>query len=441
LAVSWLSTRDNTVALTQRYHRSAQQASEAGDSRTAVMLFSRMQELDPESSLATRELAEHYDRLGKTHFATLVMRQLAPASGGGDADAYFWLAKVYFRRPFDPFARRMSRRCLEHALALRPEFPEVDALLGRLAYEEGEHERARTLLQSAAMRAPAFGLDLARVQAALGNLSDARLTAQQIEKLYRETLNGDPTDRPARTRLAEAHLLLGRFPTAVNLLREGLNLEEYAEHRTMLARTYVVWGAGSSEGSDDRWRLWEEAFRTQPDNPDLLRALLAGWGQSQVESTRLTAMLEQVRGDPKVACEANLLLALLAKLQKNALAAKTFVDLAATTPDAPERLARLVHAAPLRADVALQWTALAAGPWPQSGLLRRERAVLLYAARDHRGCLDELERILGDHAEDAIVHAMMAETLERLGDRRRADEHRLLAHPYFSDPTTKGPSS
>jgi predicted Zn-dependent protease len=431
LFVTYRTLRTSNGVLLQHYHRSANLAADGNDSRKALLLFTRMRELDQNSTFATFEMARHYERLGKPEQAASLLRQLTALGDTGDPEAHRWLARMLLKRTQIPYSSELARRHLEYALKVDSEDAEANALLGQLSLRLGEAQEAHEYFTKAARRDGQHNVGLARALAALGRPRDAETIAFLAEPYFRDRLRNNPDDQDARMRLAEIHTLHGRYSQAAQTLREGLSLPGSEEISHQLARLYVVWGLALPEMAAERWRLWEEAFLADPRSPELIRTLLAASDRDQRFRGRVVDLLDRLRQNSPAGLEAELVAALLALADKDEARARIHFDRVAAAGRGDEVLADLARIRGLKQQLASNWVELGLVRWPNSAPLKRVKAELLFSGGRYAESLLELNSLAPETREDPTIHALLAAAYEKLEQPEKAAEHRRLAEPIL----------
>jgi len=426
------TSRVSTAAMLQQYHRNANLAAESGDSRTALLLFTRMREIDQNSTFATFEMARHYERLGKPDQAAVLLRELARLGDTGDPEAHRWLARMLLKRSNVPYATDLARKHLQWALQADENDAEANALMGQLALREGDVEMAHQYYTKASRKDGQFNVGLARSLAALGRPKDAEMIAMIAEPYFRGRLRGNPNDQDARVRLAEIHTLRADFPQAAQVLREGLELPHAEEISQQLARLYVVWGLALPDVGAERWRLWEQGFLSDPRSPELLKTLLGASDSNARLRGRVNDLLDRLRENPAAGVEAELISALLALSEQDERRAKAYLERAGKSAKrGDEVLADMARIRGLRQALATKWVELGLIQWPNSAALKRVKAELLANSGRYAESLLELNGLAAEFREDPTVHALLAEAYEKLGQPEQAAEHRRLAEPLL----------
>jgi predicted Zn-dependent protease len=430
--VALRTSRHTTGSLLQHYHSSANLFAEANDSRSALLLFTRMRELDQNSTFATFEMARHYERLGKTDQAASLLRQLTSLGATSDPAAHRWLARMLLKRVNIPYATELARRHLQFALKLDSTDAEANALMGQLTLRQGDVEAAHEFYKKAARKDGQYNVGLARTTAAMGKPKDAQTIAFIAEPYYRNRLRGNPNDQDARVRLSEIHALQHRYTEAVQVLREGLELPNPEELSQQLARLYVAWGLSLPDASAERWKLWEQAFLSDPRSPELLRTMLSAFDQGSRLRGRVQDLLDRLRENSAASAEAELISALLAVAEQDEARAEAHVDrVAGAGKRGDETLAELVRIRGLKASLATKWVDLGMRRWPDSPSLKRARAEILFNNGRYAESLLELNSLAPEIREDPTIHALLADAYGKLGQIDEAAEHRRLAEPLL----------
>jgi tetratricopeptide (TPR) repeat protein len=426
------TSRKTQSSLMQHYHRGANLAAEANDSRKALFLFTAMRELDENSTFATFEMARHYERLGKHDQASTLLRQLTTLGASGDPEAHRWLARMLLRKTNVPYSAELARRHLKYALEVDPTDAEANALMGQLALRQGDAEVAHDFYTKAAKKDGQYNVGLARSMAALGKGREAEMIAFLAEPYFRDRLRINPNDQEARIRMSEIHALRGRHSQAVATLREGLELPNAEGLSDHLARLYTAWGLSLPATSSERWRLWELAFLADAKCPDLVRTLLASGDRDERLRGRVYDLLDRLRENSKAKTEADLMAMLLALSEGDEARAAVHLDrAAASSKKGDEMLADLARIRGLKLALASQWVDLGLKKWPDSNALKRVRGELLFTGGRYAESLLELNSLAPEAKDDPTVHALLADAYTKLGQTEEAAEHRRRAEPLL----------
>jgi len=425
-------SRTSHGALLQQYHRGANSAAEANDSRKALFLFTAMRELDENSTFATFEMARHYERLGKHDQASTLLRQLTILGDSGDPEAHRWLARMLLKKSNVPYSAELARRHLKFALEVDPTDAEANALMGQIALRQGDAEVAHDYYSKAAKKDGQYNVGLARSMAALGKGGEAEMIAFLAEPYFRDRLRINPNDQEARIRMSEIHALRGRHSQAVATLREGLELPNAEGLSDHLARLYTAWGLSLPATSPERWRLWELAFLADAKCPDLVRTLLSAGDRDERLRGRVYDLLDRLRENSKASSEADLMAMLLALSEQDEARAAVHLDrAAASAKKGDEMLADLARIRGLKLSLATQWVDLGLRKWPDSNALKRVRAEFLFTGGKYAESLLELNSLTADAKDDPTVHALLADAYSKLGHTEQAAEHRRRAEPLL----------
>ena len=163
-----------------RYRVAAKQAVEKGDSKTALMLYSRLRMLESGNPETTYELAMLHDKNGRRDLARNLMMQIAPTDQLGYPLAHAWLASQLINGRSSQQEIEVARTHLLRLLQIAPNHPQANALMAQLDVRSGRYAEAEQRLRTAVVENPAARLILAKLLArAFNRPKDAQAEANQ----------------------------------------------------------------------------------------------------------------------------------------------------------------------------------------------------------------------------------------------------------------------
>lgn len=323
--------------------------------------------------------------------------------------------------------------------------------LGRLRRVTGDEDGAREALGRAIELDPNHAL--ARTERGRQQLAEGDGASAELH--FRTALRADPDCVPALVALADYELANDRADKAHELAARAVGLNpDHVEAQLAMARSFHRQGH-----PDFAEQCLTNALSKAPDQPDLHLALARLQQQRGRAEAALAAVGEARRcgaaGEPPAMVEAR-------ALQQLGQGARARQRLEAARQESGLSPTALLMLAELRlagddADGAGELLESLAAGWPEAAELLRawleerqgdskragERAAALHqstsahlrrqarllsgrlaaAAGDTEGCVDALEPLVADGADDAFVHWMLAQSLDRAGRFEAAGPH------------------
>jgi tetratricopeptide (TPR) repeat protein len=216
--------------------------SRTGRIEEAILEFSKVRELRPDTSLAARALADALLKTGKIDAAkeqAAIAVMLAEAEGPPEIfAAHEVAARVALAGGDDEAA-------LQHAEAAHeadPTIPVQQFVQGRLLYDEGQYEKAAASLEEATAVLMANGRSLADLHLYLGE-SLARLDRyDEAESQFREELRDFPRSIQAYTSLAMLYRASNRDGAVEDVLNELVASTPTPEGYGVAVRLWTILG-------------------------------------------------------------------------------------------------------------------------------------------------------------------------------------------------------
>jgi tetratricopeptide (TPR) repeat protein len=433
--------------LQAHYFEEGKNAFKAKDYAAAMTCFDRLAHLGSERPEILYQLALTADALGQRERATGIIQELAPASGGGYAQAHLWQAG----RGLMPGASDQSREAVEgHLLkALDGELEDRDvahALLGRLYLARGDLDQAQIHLGKAVKRRPHLRLSLAQLHARRGDKDRARREADLAIGYFRARAKADLHDHHARLLWAEATAFIENFPSAIAILTEGLSATGASEYRQGLAGVYLVWLDFISRDPkvklEQQLTLVQNGLYYDPANVALLNRLLGylKLGGSGAEQAR--AALRSLLAQGKARAAAHFALGVDAwengKENEARLHWERAYKLNPQVPTVANNLAWLLaHSQAADLPRALKMINLVIERFPREVAYRETRGQILVKMGKWKEAIDDLEMVLDKNSDDPKLHGVLADAYRHLGDTAMANEHKSRA--THAQPAKVGP--
>ncbi len=262
----WLILRIDLQAdaLPETYARLAEREAKAKRLETAALYWQRVidDRGDPEARF---KYAELLDEMGRTQGALALMKRLAPDDRPGNSKAHKYMAIRYTAaiaslenpKVENPELVKVAKWHLDHAADQTSR--EVLYAWGQYYLIEGNLLKAIEKIELASQVWP----ELNHVLGELYRSVEPQKAAQSLRKAaqhYSRTLKDEPLNHEARKDLADVLIRLRQTSQAIELLQDGLRLDQDAPFRQLLARAFVK-------------RFDEELSHENPDYSFLMSAL------------------------------------------------------------------------------------------------------------------------------------------------------------------------
>jgi tetratricopeptide (TPR) repeat protein len=262
-----------------RYRTAALQFLHDHQFAAAEICFRRLVQLegnDPDTRFLLGRTAE---LAGEREVAADMMSSLAPEDSAGYGPAHLWLALYYWHSAdHSPATLERIEKHLLSVVQLDPQATEAHCLLGQLYLEAGHESAAANELALGVKTYPQVAIELARVCAGEGEPEMARTLARRAAAYYAERVRTDPRHEAARLLRADAALFLEDFPAAVQVLEEGLAVEDRASYRQALGSVYWAWAEKVAQDAkaslSRRLQLVSKALHYAAEHPAILQNLV-----------------------------------------------------------------------------------------------------------------------------------------------------------------------
>jgi tetratricopeptide (TPR) repeat protein len=425
-----------------RYLAHAQAAFKAGDYADAAACYDRLSYAGGNRPEVLFGLALTAESLGRHGRAAALMDALTPAGQGGYAPAHLAQARRLLGQPRPSESDRQEAEAhLFRALDGELDDPEAaHALLAELYLAEvpPRLDQAEPHLMKCLNTRPRLRLRLAQLYAVRGDKERARGEAQLALRYFRDRAKADLQNRQARLSWADAAAFLEDFPAAVEALREGLAVSDDPTYRQALVGVYVVWadalGRDPKAPPGTQIAAIQAGLRFDPANVPLLNRLLAAVKAGGPKEDEARAALQDLLASGQAPASAHFALGLDAWERGRADEARLHFEradaLSPNTPTVVNNLAWvLANADPPDLTRALQLSNFAIERAPKEPSFRDTRGRVLARLGRWKEALPDLEAALSGHADNAELHAVLADAYERQDppDPDMAAKHRQLA--------------
>jgi len=309
------------AVLADRYQSAAGAAS--NQPKVAALLLERVMQLRPRDNETLFELARMTQQAGDDARTAVLMRELAPDPGpnvpAGYAPAHMEMGKAYLKNQHLSHANFVkARQHFEEVLDKNPNNAEAHAYLGQLYFAGGlsndaipHFERAIEIndQQNEAGRADlqVLTLLLAKCYSKTGDYDKAESLAETAREHFAKRLKEhQSTDVESRIILADTCMFLEDFPGASSVLKDGLMLDNDAEHQKVLhaavARLNVAWAEYVKEQDDSseknrqfRFDLLNEALKYDPYHDPIFDKMMELLGEkTETAATGRDYLLENL---------------------------------------------------------------------------------------------------------------------------------------------------
>jgi len=440
----------------------------AGDDATpqlamAEMCFQRLLVLQ-NKDVNLYMLAQVLDVRKQSEAVIDLLRTMAPGDKTRYGLAHLNMAELYLTGKLPPPPGSSPGRAAENHLKRAvwskdpSAAPRANLMLSELYKVWNMPKEAEKHLEDAAKAVPEWRGFQAEWFRRKGQPDQAKLYAQMAAQVFRRRLEKEPDNHTDRASLADALVLMGDFPEAVETLRLGATLAQENEqlHRNYAVKAstvYVSWYLAKKDDPkislSEKFDLLQKALEWFPNNINVFPLLISLSHQTGPEAEKARqAVVDRTMGD-KPSWMAHLYLGMDAWASNN-------------VPDARhhwERAFELSKGAPLVANN-LAWVVANYPPGnedPQRGLVMIDEAIKqleekeepvdprFYGTRGHilaklgrhKEALPELEKSIPGNQNDETLFRQLADTCEKLDMnklsedyRRRADEiKRKMAGP------------
>jgi tetratricopeptide (TPR) repeat protein len=434
------------ATLGDRYRVEAQKAAKDGDTKKALLLYSRLRLLESGNPETTFELALVQDKIGRRDLARSLMMQIAPTDTLGYPQAHAWLASQLVHSRSSPQEVEVARTHLLRLLQLAPDHPQANALMAQLDVRSGRYAEAEQRLRTAIVGNPSARLILAKLLARVFNRKDdAKIEAGEVKQYFEAVLRQKPDDHATRESLAETYMLLADYDKAAALMKEGETLFPNNSYREKLALVYADWATTLPRGDAKRWQVLGEAFKNGPATPGVLGTLLKISLDDKGDEQSLRATLEPIRqAKDAQAGSAEMLLGLLSVHRGKSGEATIHFKKASELESRSASLAAMtIEAARLSPQSMVDLTAALKTAWPDRPELRRFHGIALAASGRMAESLVELEQLANEGRRDATLFDTLAEVTSRLGLQEKSDRYKkqaleLSPFPKAADKDEKG---
>lgn len=262
-----------------RYSKAARVAMATQDFSAARVLWDRALQIDPSNLESRFQLALALGGIRDFERMQLIIADLAPADRAVYAPAHLVRAKILVApNRISKNDANLAESHLLRAIQLQASNVEAHAMLGQLYMSTARPSLAQDHLAIAVRENPALLLSLAKAHSLQGHKREAERYGVRAEEFFRGQAAKNFDDATARLNWAESLMFLEQFQRAVDILKQGLALNENAAYRTALARVYVNWsdtlGKDPAVDPSDQFKLLAEGLRIEPNEVQLFNRMM-----------------------------------------------------------------------------------------------------------------------------------------------------------------------
>ena len=294
------------------YQREAERTGQAKDHARSGICFERLTSLEPTRKDFQFRLAQELSALGDAELATTLLTRLAPIDEPGYPEAQVWRATRLLQGEIDRNDLTDAELHLKQAINGQPDNPTARRLLGQLYFRVGRLEEAERQLVQVVQRHPEVRLLLSTIAREQGKREQSLSWAKSAEKHYRELLTSNPNIIQARALLSASLGLQDDFPSAVQVLTDGLARDNAEGLRNALGELYARWyDVRSKDAPEDlggRLAVLEQGLRHDPANLALMDRISHLMGDDSKEAEKARAVLRELLTTGKATAGAHFVL-------------------------------------------------------------------------------------------------------------------------------------
>jgi len=424
----------------QEYSRAANAAVQQGDHRAAQLYLEWMARNGQGGLETTYRLALVSQELDEPDRCELLLNKLAPADRAVYAPAHLLRAKQILAEGEMDYPRfQRAQAQLLQAVSADPRNAEAQALLGSVYTHLRWWEEAETHLRFAVDQYPQYLLPLAKSLAIQGKVVQAQHYGERAQTYYRTLVEADPSDQATRLGWAESTMFLEQFESSVEILKEGLLLQDLPALRAAMTRLYITWsdtlGGDTEQTVEIRARQFEllaEGLKYNPREFLLFDRIMKVLQRDDevTEQAHQFLVANLARGRVSMLC--HLLLGTFEGQRGNTAQAIGHLQQAYELDSSAYIVANnlawyLAHTDPPRLDEAFQLADLLANQWPKIAAIRDTRGQILAKQERWQEALVDLEAALPDMAGNRQLHETLALIYEHLNMPALSAEHKKLA--------------
>ena len=434
--VSWTSARAEATCL-----EIGRQALAEGDARRAQVAYQSLlrlsRRIEPEYLY---KLADAYSRQRRRAETVAILASLAPLNKPGYWPAHLLLAQALLSASEQsPEAMRLAEAHLQRLLAVQPQNPDAHLLLGQLNANRNQWEDARKHLTVVVSSRPEASLTLALAQRGLGDEGAARVWADRAAKHFEAKVRTAPAKTnttPLRLNWADALILLGDYPGAVEVLVTGLQLTSDPDLRPALARVCYAWSGALAKDATatptKRLEVIQRGLEVMPENLDLLRELALLSDTPGAAGDLARQRVKELLQGGRHAALLQFCLGSVARQRGDLAAARRYLEAAhKAAPELPEvandLAAVMAEEANPDLEAALALVDSLLKEQPTNPFARQTRGLILLRKDRPEEAMLNLEYALPQLADQAKAREALAKIYAKLGLADLAAEHRRRA--------------
>lgn len=422
-----------------RYEGTVKRALASRDYETARIACQRLLAVGCESREGTLfDLSLALKGLGRTRQAASLLEAVAPPDRPVYAAAHLYAAQCLMtgttqtRDTVHSIAMQLTQ-----ALALEPNMPIANEILGRICLQEHQWLSARKHLTVAVATKPEYMTALAIVADKVGDFKGRQTWMERAQVFYRDKVIKEKSDNPHNRILWAQALGLGEsYPEAMKVLSDGQAIFGVDAFRTATAEMCALWArkvaAVNPRNLTDRIHLIQQGLELTPNDPALLGLLLdlCRLDGADAQAARDTVNALLLKGGSSgilhfiAGCDA--------WQHGETEAARTHFtlafELAPNIPAVANNMAMLLvvgdHADPARA---LQIIQSALEKYPDEPDLRETRGQVFLKLKNWQAAVKDLEFALPRLHNPRESHRALAEAYRALGLNELAGQHQRAA--------------
>ncbi|HNW08672.1 MAG TPA: tetratricopeptide repeat protein [Verrucomicrobiota bacterium] len=421
------------------YTRIAAAALAAKDFETARIASQRLLALGVEPRRKYLfDLALALGGLGRGKEAVSLLGNIAPDDKPGYLPAHLFVAQTLLvKTNATPVEMRIAETHLKHAIALDPNSPAANELLGRLYVRSGRWELAEKHLRVIVSAKPEISLLLAAAHRARGDNLAARNWAERAAKYHRDKVQASKLDLPSdRLAWADAMAMTEDYATASLILEAGWQQFGNQAYLQPLGEVCALWlkSIAQTRPGDlaSQITLIERGLECAPQNETLLRHLIRLTHLEGPEAAAARHTLKRMLAEGKAAATLHFALGVDAWQQGHPEEALKHLELAyAAAPLLPQVANNMAMILTVgnKPDLprALMIIESVLQKFPQDPVFRQTRGEILVRSGRSQAAIADLEYALPRLASKRATHAALAEAYRAVGLRDLATEHERMA--------------
>jgi tetratricopeptide (TPR) repeat protein len=430
----------------------------------AETCFQRLMTLqdNPDHRFALAQVLELKQQMGP---AIELIKSLAPETAvqakPGYGPAHLVMAELYLSNRLPPPPGSNPSRAAElhliRALQTRAIASRAHMRLYDLYRLWNKPEEAEKHLEEAAKVSPEARLVLARWYFAKGKADRGKFNAAAAGEAFRQRLDEKVDDHGARLSYADALLLVGDFPAALEVLRQGATLAQttldlQANYAVRASALYNAWYDAKSKDPKstpaERFAMLEQSLKWFPNNGDTFVRLMAFARQKGPDADKARQTVRDLATGGEASFLAHLYLGIDAWQNDNPAEAryhweKAFaLDKDKNSTLVANNLAWVVaFHEPTDPPRALSMIDAAIEKAPGDPRFRGTRGHILAKMERHKEALPDLEAAIPAYPNDERLFRQLAESCRILNMPKMAEDYKRRADEIREKSKPKTPAS